>query len=114
MLTRRRMRWLLAGSILELLAAVPSHVIVRERDDCSAPAGTFFGICCGISVMLLSFGPGVFFLFARRMDVLRRLVGGDAQPVAAICRRNRAGQRCPECGTIVPAGLEPAEEAQAR
>ncbi len=66
-LLQRTTRWLLRGSILELLIAVPSHVIVRRRDDCCAPMGTFWGIATGISVMLLCFGPGVFFLFAERM-----------------------------------------------
>jgi len=56
---------------LELLVAVPSHVIVRRRDDCCAPMGTFWGITTGISVMLLCFGPGVFFLFVERFQKLK-------------------------------------------
>jgi len=71
MLTPRLMRWLLRGSILELLVAVPSHVISRNRHDCCAPVGTFWGIATGITVMLLSFGPGVFFLFVERMHRLQ-------------------------------------------
>jgi hypothetical protein len=70
-LVRRATRWLLRGSILELLVAVPSHVIVRRRDDCCAPAGTFWGIATGISVMLLCFGPGVYFLFVERFQKLK-------------------------------------------
>jgi hypothetical protein len=70
-LLKRVTRWLLRGSILELLVAVPSHVIVRRRDDCCAPAGTFWGIATGISVMLLCFGPGVFFLFVERFRRLQ-------------------------------------------
>ena len=70
-LVKRATRWLLRGSILELLVAVPSHVIVRRRDDCCAPAGTFWGIATGISVMLLCFGPGVFFLFVERCRKLK-------------------------------------------
>jgi hypothetical protein len=70
-LLKRSTSWLLRGSILELLVAVPSHVIVRRRGDCCAPAGTFWGIATGISVMLLCFGPGVFFLFVERFERLK-------------------------------------------
>lgn len=70
-LLKRCVRWLLRGSILELIVAVPSHVIVRRRDDCCAPAGTFWGIATGISVMLLCFGPGVYFLFVERFNRLQ-------------------------------------------
>ncbi len=59
--------WLLRGSILELLVAVPCHIYLRHRDDCCAPGVSFAGITAGYSIMLLSFGPGVFFLFARRI-----------------------------------------------
>ncbi|MEI6194873.1 MAG: hypothetical protein WCS42_11145 [Verrucomicrobiota bacterium] len=70
-LLKRSTKWLLRGSILELLIAVPSHVLVRRRDDCCAPMGTFWGIATGISVMLLCFGPGVFFLFVERCRKLK-------------------------------------------
>ncbi len=64
----RATAWLLRGSVLELLVAVPCHVIVRRRNDCSAPIATGFGIVTGIAIMLLSFGPSVLFLFKKRMD----------------------------------------------
>ena len=67
----RLIKWLLRGSILELLVAVPSHVFVRQRDDCCAPAITFWGITTGLSVMLMAFGPAVFFLFAKRFGCLK-------------------------------------------
>ena len=80
-LVKRLTRWLLRGSILELLVAVPSHVIVRRRDDCCAPAGTFWGIATGISVMLLCFGPGVFFLFVERFQRLKpKAQSGSGNP----------------------------------
>jgi hypothetical protein len=70
-LLKRITRWLLRGSVLELLIAVPSHVIVRNRQGCCAPFGTFWGIATGLAIMLLCFGPGVFFLFVERFRRLQ-------------------------------------------
>jgi len=63
----RLVSWLIRGSIMELLIVVPCHVIVRQRGDCSAPVVTGFGISSGIAVMLLAFGPGVLYLYQKRL-----------------------------------------------
>lgn len=69
---RAQSHWLLRGSILELLIAVPSHIYVRQRGECCAGILTFFGITMGITVMLLSFGPAVFLLYHARWRRLRQ------------------------------------------
>lgn len=66
--TTKAVSWLLKGSVLELLITVPCHIIVRRRGECSAPIATSFGICTGIAIMLLSFGPGILFLYKKRLD----------------------------------------------
>jgi len=65
---RRLMKWLLRGTILELLIAVPSHIIVRHRDVCCAHGITAAGIATGLAVMLISFGPGIYYLYAERIQ----------------------------------------------
>lgn len=67
----RQCRYLLRGSILELLVAVPTHIVARSRDYCCAGYLTFLGIAFGVSVMLFSFGPGLYFLFAERWKKLQ-------------------------------------------
>jgi hypothetical protein len=64
----RALAWMFRGSVLELLIAVPAHVIMRRRHDCSAPVVNGFGIASGIAIMLLSFGPSVLLLFKKRME----------------------------------------------
>ena len=73
----RQCRYLLKGSILELLIAVPTHIVARARDYCCAGFWTFLGIAFGVSVMLFSFGPGVFFLFAARWKRLHPQLGQE-------------------------------------
>lgn len=60
--------WLLTGSVLELLIAVPSHIVVHRRNDCTEPAVTSYGVVTGLAVMLLAFGPGILALYRKRID----------------------------------------------
>jgi len=72
LLIERQSRFLYRGSILELLIAIPAHIIARQRDYCCAGFSTLAGIIFGIAVMLFSFGPGVFFLYAERLKNSRK------------------------------------------
>jgi hypothetical protein len=60
-------RWIIKGSVLELLVAIPSHVIVRQRNECTSPEVTSFGVATGIALLLMSLGPGALFLYRARM-----------------------------------------------
>ena len=64
----RGLAWMFRGSVLELLIAVPAHVIIRRRHECCAPAVNGLGLAAGISIMLLSFGPSVLLLLQKRMQ----------------------------------------------
>lgn len=80
----RQCRWLMRGSILELLIAVPTHIVARCRDYCCAGFMTFLGLTMGISVMLFAFGPAVFFLFVDRWKRLHPECGGPVEPMDSV------------------------------
>ena len=67
----RLTRTLIAGSIIELLVAIPAHVIARVRGYCCAGFATGCGLAAGIAVALLAFGPAVFVLIVRRYASLK-------------------------------------------
>ena len=74
----RQCRRLFQGSVLELLIAVPTHIVARARDYCCAGFLTFIGLTMGVSVMLFAFGPSVFLLFVERWKRLHP--AGDRTP----------------------------------
>ncbi|MCZ6762088.1 MAG: hypothetical protein O7C03_03695, partial [Gammaproteobacteria bacterium] len=67
-LVHKMLSRLLAGSVLELLVAVPCHVYIRYKEECSAPIFSGWGIVTGIAVMLLALGPGVLLLYRKRLE----------------------------------------------
>ena len=93
--------WLLVGSLAELLACVPAHVVSSRRSYCLAGVMTMIGICAGLVVMVFSFGPALALLFLRPRHRRERLEG---DPLCAGCGYNLRGtidagrDTCPECG----------------
>jgi len=87
----RVVRHLFAGSVAELLVAVPCHVYTRSKDYCCAGVSTALGLATGLAVLLFAFGPGVFFLFVARARRLR----GNAQRSAAAEEEEETKGRIP-------------------
>jgi hypothetical protein len=79
------------GSVLELLVALPTHILMRSKEDCCAPMVSFMGIVTGLSVMLLCFGPGVLFLYLERARRLRAKQGNIEHPTPNIEHRQSGG-----------------------
>lgn len=78
----RHCRWLLRGSILELLIAVPTHMVVRHRNYCCAGTMTAIGLALGVAVMLFAYGPAVYFLFVDRWRRLHPASSNQPAPAA--------------------------------
>jgi hypothetical protein len=65
-MSARIYKTVIVGSLLELLTAVPLHVIARQRSECCAGLASGIAIAVGIIVAIVAIGPGIFFLFYRR------------------------------------------------
>ena len=68
----KMIRGLIAGSVLELLVAIP--IYVTREEDCYCARGSYAGLVFGATVLLWAFGPGVFLLFLREKHRRDRLL----------------------------------------
>jgi hypothetical protein len=85
---------ILAGSLLQLLVTIPSHIIVSRRPGCMVGMFTAVGLFAGLFVMTWAFGPGIALLFW--WETRKRTAGHCPK-----CGYNLQGlptMRCPECG----------------
>ncbi len=99
-----------AGSLAELLACVPSHVITSRRPQCLAGIGTMLGIIAGLYVMIFSLGPMIVVLFLRPCYRRERLELDAKFPTCPRCGYDLTGTfaagrgACPECGAALRGG----------
>lgn len=74
--TRRMLKWLIGGSILELVVTAPIHAYVVNKRECYCARGSYLGLVIGGTVLLWAFGPAVILLFlrekARRQELLEQ------------------------------------------
>lgn len=99
----RLVRWLVAGSCVELAIAAPTFAAAARRDSCHCSFGSWMAIVAGVTVLTVLCGPALLLLSTRKVR---------AQWMRAVChecgyRRHGAQERCPECGEAF-AGASPA------
>jgi len=93
----RFVRWLLAGTCVELVLGVACYLAVRKRTDCYCAMASFWSIVFGVATLLWLCGPWTVLLLTRR----ERLAW-----VRGACRRcgyprRSGGAVCSECGAAL-------------
>lgn len=71
----RVIRGLIAGSVLELIVAVP--VYATRQEECYCARGSYAGLVFGGTVLLWAFGPGILILFAREKQRREKLLENE-------------------------------------
>jgi len=62
----RMYKTLATGNFLELVIAVPMHVVARQRPECCAGLPSGIAIGTGAAIAIVALGPAIFFLYYRR------------------------------------------------
>jgi len=72
----RLFRWLIAGTVLELLIAGPAHALIvyYRGDDCYCERGTWTGVAFGCTAAFWLFGPGAALLMMREIRRRQQLI----------------------------------------
>jgi hypothetical protein len=91
---RRLTTGLLAGSWVEFLVALPVDIAIRQRaDSCPCATGSWLALMVAIPVMIFAFGPAMYLLYLREVEL------GRTEPRRAIrillhkSRRQRSESR---------------------
>jgi hypothetical protein len=95
----RAVRWLFAGSLVELALAAPTYAMASRRDQCACAWVSWWGIVLGTATLLLLCGPMILLMrsFETRVQWMRA-----ACPKCGYPQRSRTGT-CSECGHVLGA-----------
>lgn len=90
----RQVRWLFAGTGVELALAAPTFAAAARRDSCYCAWGSWFAILIGTVVLTVLCGPMLVLLWTReaRLRWIRGACGTCGYPLRS------ASAVCPECG----------------
>jgi hypothetical protein len=91
---------LFRGTMVSTAALIPLDVMVRRKTDCYCGEGTFFALTFCWAAGLITLGPAVFLLPARRRE--RRQVRGECLACGYDLQPTPKVTRCPECGSPRP------------
>lgn len=101
----RFIRWLFAGTCVELVLGVAFYLSVRRKTDCYCAMASFWNLVFGLSTLLWMCGPWAVLLVTRgeRLQWARGACTQCGYP------RRTGATVCPECGAqaTVPAGSSP-------
>lgn len=91
----RFVRWIFAGTCVEIAIAAPTYVAAMRRDDCTCSWGSWWAIVAGITSLGVMCGPALVLLATKkaRMQWMRGTCPHCGYPM----RGNSRGT-CPECG----------------
>lgn len=102
----RFVRWLFAGSCVELAIAAPTYALGMRKDDCYCGWASWWAITAGVTALVLLCGPMLVLMATReaRMQWMRSVCAECGYP------RRGAGSVCAECGApLAPAGTPRAQ-----
>lgn len=93
----RFVRWIVAGTCVELAIAAPTYVAAMRRSDCTCSWGSWWAIVAGITSLGVMCGPALVLLATRkaRMQWMRGACHHCGYP-----RHGGAAGPCPECGGL--------------
>ena len=93
----RFVRWIFAGTCVEIAIAAPTYVVAMRRDDCTCSWGSWWAIVAGITSLGVMCGPALVLLATRkaRMQWMRGACHHCGYP-----RHGGAAGPCPECGGL--------------